>query len=187
MVWYCLANGAIMSGVYLEYKHTPLLGLGGMGVRWVRHQTGYMIELICGFYRSPDLLGLHASHVFMFTAILLMRSRSKLRWIWIPLTLYAAWCLLICGRRKMIVMPFVFLLFVLFRGLKEGRGMFALKAGAVLTAGALLAVAFFPANTFKNYLRYAETSRTESYNRLSRGGSAGSSNPSGRLACSETV
>ena len=173
MAWYCLINGVIMIGAYLEHKQYPIQGLRGMNVLWVRHQWGYHIDLICGFYRSPDLLGLHAAHVIMFTTLILMRSRSRLRWIWLPLDLYAAWCLLICGRRKMIVMPFVFFAVVLYRGLKQGRAMFALKAGTVIAVVSLLFVAFFPADLFQDYLRFAETSQSEGLDRISRSGVGG--------------
>jgi hypothetical protein len=173
LFWYCLSNGIILIGAYLEFQKVPLVGLRGMGVHWVRHQTGYMIDLICGFYRSPDLLGLHAAHVLMFTTIIMMRARTHVRWFCFPLTLYSAWCLLICGRRKMIIMPFVFFAVVIFHGVKRGKMVFAAKAGAALLVVVALFVAFFPSETATNYFRFAETSQTEGYDRLSKAGIGG--------------
>ena len=173
LAWYCLANGIIMIGALLEFKHYPILGLKGMGVYWVRHQLGYMIDLICGFYRSPDLLGLHAAHVLMFTTIIMMRARTHARWLWFPLAMYAAWCVLICGRRKMIVMPFIFFAIIIFQGLRRGRMSFVVKAGAATAVVAAFAVAFFPSETVTNYIRYAETSKTESWDRFSQSSGGG--------------
>jgi hypothetical protein len=173
LVWYCLTNGVILVGAYLEFMEYPYVGLRGMGVHWVRHQWGYSIKLISGYYRSPDLLGLHAAHVLMFTTILMMRSRTHFRWIWAPLCLYSSWCLLICGRRKMIVMPLFFFLMVLIQGIRSGRTTFAVKAGAAMAVVAALLVAFFPSNTASDYMRFAETSKSESWDRLSQTGFGG--------------
>ncbi len=173
LVWYCLANGIIMIGAVLEFLHYPIAGLRGMGVHWIRHQTGYMIDLVSGFYRSPDLLGLHASHVLMFTAIIMMRARSPVRWLWFPLTFFAAWCLLISGRRKMIVMPFFFFAVVLFHGVLRGRLTFLFKAGVAAAVVAGLAYMFFPGEGTSDYVKYAETSKAEGWERFVSSGPGG--------------
>lgn len=107
--FYSLINGLLLVGAPLEFFDLDVAGLGGMqDVEWIRHRPGYTVDLIAGFYRSPDIMGLHAAHVFMFAAALYARSSGATRVAWGTLSGWGFYCLLLCGRRKMIAMPLVF-------------------------------------------------------------------------------
>ncbi|EMI21861.1 putative membrane protein [Rhodopirellula maiorica SM1] len=110
MAFYIVANGIFLVGVPLEHLGYDSPVLGGMkGMQWIRYRPGYIVNLIAGFYRSPDIMGLHAASVVMFCFCHQMRPDTKSKPWWLAVASWAFFCLLLAGRRKMIGMPFVFL------------------------------------------------------------------------------
>ena len=111
MVRYCALASLFMTGSLIEYAGLapawPAVGTETLGVHWVRYAGGGVFDLISGFFRSPDLMGWHAAALVMLALTLALASRGPqgLRWL-VPATL-AAVCLVISGRRKMVVMPAV--------------------------------------------------------------------------------
>jgi hypothetical protein len=106
---YCVVNAVALSGAALEFCNVSLPGLGGIGIDWLRTRAGAdAVDLICGFYRSPDVLGLHAAQTAMFAGVLAVRERGRGRAGWIAVIVWAGVCLLLSGRRKMIAMPILF-------------------------------------------------------------------------------
>jgi hypothetical protein len=89
-------------------------GLGGRDYVWYRsffataEEMLGILPLICGIYRSPDALGLHAALGLMYVAVLLVvRGKSRsLTWGFAAVVLTAG--LLFSGRRKMMAMLIVF-------------------------------------------------------------------------------
>ena len=76
--------------------------------KWVHYGVyGYVINLVSGFYRSPDVMGWHAITLSMLAIMMALQSSGKHRYFWV---LVAGWGLMggiLCGRRKMIFMfPF---------------------------------------------------------------------------------
>src|SRR5579863_3566160 len=110
MGFYCVLNGVFLSSALFEFLKWDIPGLGGINFIWIRHRGGGLgaVELICGFYRSPDLMGLHAANVAMFATMLTIRRESRFKWLWLALVLWGSFCLLLSGRRKMIGMLLVF-------------------------------------------------------------------------------
>ena len=170
LAFYSLANGIALSGALFEYLDWDVPGLGGIGVEWIRYRSGYTVDLISGFYRSPDIMGLHAAHVVMFAAILGLR-RPRHRTTWFGVVAWAAFCVLICGRRKMIAIPLAFMAMLI--ALASWRGMLrsvrlAVTAVAVLlvSVGALLMMA--RESKGQEYTDYALTIFTESSDRVEK-------------------
>ena len=108
MTFYTILNSIAMLSVLAEYQELDWPILGGIDFEWIRHQPGVIIRLIAGVYRSPDIMGLHAAHVCMFSALLALRPRTRNHWVWIAFAAWGVVCLLLAGRRKMIGMPVVF-------------------------------------------------------------------------------
>ena len=106
--FYCILNGILLSGALFEFLNWKIDGLGGIDIVWLRHLPGRAVELICGFYRSPDLMGLHAANVAMFASMLTVRREGRFKWLWALLVMWGSFCLLLSGRRKMIGMLLVF-------------------------------------------------------------------------------
>lgn len=108
MTCYVFVNTIMLIGVPLEYLEVPIAGLGGIEFDWIRYREGYTVDLMCGWYRSPDIMGLHAAHVIMFSLILAIRPKGEGKGLWLLPVLWAGFCLLVSGRRKMVGIPMVF-------------------------------------------------------------------------------
>ncbi len=109
---YCGLTAVMLSGSFVEYfgwaPELRIVGTKELGMTWVRHIPGVVVELIAGFYRSPDVMGWHASTTVMLASLLAVTSRGKVRWGWLLLALFAFGALMVCGRRKMVFMIPIF-------------------------------------------------------------------------------
>ena len=132
---YCLLHGVMLSGAVLEYyKIFPdmqILGSKALGYEWKRWGWGYMVDMMSGFYRTPDVMGWHAAAVSMLSLVLAIASKGKRRWGWVAFSAFAVIALMLCGRRKMVYMLPVFLLALVWIYWQAGRagrlaGMFFL-------------------------------------------------------------
>ena len=110
---YCIAHGLMLTGSVLEYLQwfpdSQVIGSESLGFEWVRRHSGYAVNMIAGFYRSPDVMGWHAAAVSMLGIVLAQTSRGRKRMGWTLLVILALSALLLCGRRKMVYMVPVFL------------------------------------------------------------------------------
>jgi len=167
---YVVVNSIVLIGTVLEFAEVPLAGLGGMKMEWVRNFGTDNVKLISGFYRSPDVMGLHAAHVMMFSAMLALRPKDRWKWLWWFISIWAASCLLLSGRRKMIVMPGLFLFTYVGLNWLSGRsGKRAAVASALFAVAVLagLTVMTQLQETSDDYSRFASSIVTESVDRVS--------------------
>ena len=106
--FYSIINGAALIGVVAEFQQWQIPALGGMrGMNWIRYSGDEIVDLIGGFYRSPDIMGLHAAQVVMFSLILTVNRPRRFSLLWLSLAVFASVCLLLSGRRKMLGIPLV--------------------------------------------------------------------------------
>jgi len=82
LIFYVVINSLMLVGTIFEWKKFDFPGLGGIDMEWMRYHGRLQVELIAGFYRSPDIMGLHAAHVIVFCAVLAIQSKDfgKLGW-----------------------------------------------------------------------------------------------------------
>ncbi len=113
---YVIVNSLALIGSIAEWLQWDWPALGGLkGFEWIRHMPGVIVQLVSGFFRSPDIAGFHAANVMMASAILLLNrgdqpgQRRRIHLIWLTTAIWSAMPLLLCGRRKMLIMPIVFL------------------------------------------------------------------------------
>jgi hypothetical protein len=164
LAFYCIVNSvALISGV-AEYAHWGWPGLGGVGsFTWFRDRPGYRVELISGFYRSPDLLGMHAAGVCLFALVLVVAGSRRDRFAWFLPVIWGTVLLLLAGRRKMIGIPIVFAMsfvYLMFRRTgKAFRAVWYLAAGA--TAMVLVFVFATELGLSKSYTTYASSLWTQ--------------------------
>ena len=112
--FYCIVTALMMIGTPMEYlgiaKGWAALGTVAMGNEWIQTSLyGTIVKMIAGFYRSPDVMGWHATALSMLSITLATYETGKQRYFWITL---AGWGLigsLLCGRRKMFFMLPVFI------------------------------------------------------------------------------
>lgn len=125
LVAYCLVHGVMLGGALLEYyKIFPdmqIIGSKALGFEWKRWGWGYMVDMISGFYRTPDVMGWHAATVCILSMVLAMASKGRRRWWWIALSGFAVIALMLCGRRKMVYMLPVFLIALVWIYWQAGR------------------------------------------------------------------
>lgn len=166
---YILLNSVMMIGTPLEFLEMDVPGLGGIRMDWIRYREGYIVDLISGFYRSPDVMGLHAAHIVMFGLILAARSKSTTAIAWLTLVLWGLVCILLCGRRKMIAIPLVFLaaylvLSYFYGSARRVRTLTSVVLLMAVATGALLASDL--GLQWGEYAEYASTTLSESPDRL---------------------
>jgi hypothetical protein len=167
MAFYCVVNGIALSGTLFEFFEWDVPALGGIKMIWLRYKPGYIVKLICGFYRSPDVMGLHAAFVAMFGVVLAMVPAWRGRWLWFTFTAWASTCLILSGRRKMIAMILVFGAVYVWLKLRQG-GASALSsivaASIAVTGGAYLLMQ--QVDVREEYVEYAGTTVTGAGERL---------------------
>jgi len=122
LAFYCVVTAIMLIGTPLEYfklfQGWPALGTKALNMEWIRYTGDAVINLIAGFYRSPDVMGWHAVVATMLSIVLALSSRGNKRLFWIVI---AAWCgaaAMLCGRRKMFLMLPLFSMVLLWLYLK---------------------------------------------------------------------
>ncbi|MCA9034523.1 MAG: hypothetical protein KDA91_05300 [Planctomycetaceae bacterium] len=166
--WYIIVNMIMLVSVPMEYLEWNIPALGGIEYDWIRYRTGYIVDLMCGWYRSPDIMGLHAAHVIMFSLLLAIRSRTESQLLWLGPVLFAGFCVLVSGRRKMIGVPLVFLTAYVGIGMFLGmRRLNRLAGYSLMTAltGAAIAVIFWDPSQSSEYTDFASSLFTEGASR----------------------
>ncbi len=108
LAFYCIANSVALIGGVAEYLHWGWAGLGGIDIHWIRTRSGYTVDLINGFYRSPDIMGMHAAGVCLFGLVLILAGTRRGRYAWFLPVTWGTVLMLLAGRRKMIGIPVVF-------------------------------------------------------------------------------
>lgn len=111
LAFYAIAGSVALAGGPMEHlmgsEGNPVLGTSALGATWVTHRTGAAVYMMSGFFRSPDIMGWHASVVFTISAILAVRSKGVSRYLWLALAIWSLTSMWVCGRRKIIAMiPF---------------------------------------------------------------------------------
>lgn len=109
---YVVLNAVMYAGNIAEYSGMSVAGLGGLaGVQWVRQQTGVWVDMVSGWYRSPDVAGFHAgmSAVFAFALAMIGASKKKVSVFWLVMVAASLFVLFLAGRRKMFLLPVGFI------------------------------------------------------------------------------
>ncbi|AIE74696.1 MULTISPECIES: hypothetical protein [unclassified Synechocystis] len=106
--FYCLISTIMLSGTFLEYFNLRpgwiTLGTKAFEMNWIRYSGNYVVELVAGFYRSPDVMGWHAAATSMLSFFLATTSKPPRRFLWLIICSIAIVALFFCGRRKMFYM-----------------------------------------------------------------------------------
>ncbi|GAB5442262.1 MAG: hypothetical protein Fues2KO_26110 [Fuerstiella sp.] len=168
MYAYVVVNVVMLIGVPLEYLEVPIAGLGGIEYDWIRYHDDQVVDLMCGWYRSPDIMGLHAAHVIMFSLILAIRPKGEGKGLWLMPVLWAAFCLLVSGRRKMVGIPMVFVAVFLILGLTYRVAKISRLTGVVVISmliGGAAAIFFWSPDESAEYTDFATSLFTEGWER----------------------
>ena len=168
MKFYVLVNSVMLVSVIFEYLALDVPALGGISYDWIRYHENTTVSLMCGWYRSPDIMGLHAAHVIMFALLLAATSKSESQFGWVMPAIWAGLCVLLSGRRKMIGIPMVFLATFLllgwYLGLKRTHRLVAFSLAGVLLGG-FFSLVFRSSDQSDEYTDYAGTLFTQGIER----------------------
>ncbi len=179
LAFYCVLTALMLGGSLLEYLDLfpdwAALGTEALGTHWIRYTNpeqqesldiGAIVQLVSGFYRSPDIMGWHAAALVML-ALTLALQREGRKIPWLILAAWGAFGVLVAARRKMVMMPVVWTALVTIAYLKAGR------TGRLLTIGLLAVLTFlaigFAAGEFeiqRDYYVYAGTATLDAPTRL---------------------
>lgn len=129
LAFHVLVTAIMLVGVPLEYRGVfpdwDALGTRVMGNVWIRHIPGYQVRMFAGFYRSPDIMGWHATLMAMTALALALLSRGLFAKLgWLALSGWGMVGTFFCGRRKFFYMLPLFLLAVLWLNRRQ-LGRFA--------------------------------------------------------------
>ncbi len=122
---YCLVTAVALGGTFFEYFRIDyfgdIVGTRNLHYDWIRYNGAHTIQLLSGFYRSPDVMGWHASAAAMLSLLLAFSGKGTARWNWLFVTLVAISALMVSGRRKMVYMVPFFVLMTLLLILQNRR------------------------------------------------------------------
>jgi len=141
--FYCILTSLMLIGTPLEYlgmyTDWDVLGSEVMGVKWIRYGGwGVVVDLISGFYRSPDIMGWHAAATAMLCTLLAAYSKGGIRYFWVALAAWAMVAAILCGRRKMVLMIPIFacvLIFIYWWAGQAAKASFNLIMLTIIIAG----------------------------------------------------
>lgn len=160
-VVYVLGNLVFCLSAFAEYHAWDWRGLEGIEFDWIRYRSRGLISLMCGFYRSPTVLGIHAAGMVMYGTLLAWQSQGKKRYGWLGTVAMGLIVVLISGRRKMQLIVVLFLLTI---GVAVSQSVLRLhqrtvRTGIVLVLLGVGILAMLPAwqGVLPDYLRYALT------------------------------
>jgi Ca2+/Na+ antiporter len=170
--FYALITSIALIGTPLEYMRLDWRVLGTVALHEdnLRMMTGLTIRMLSGFYRGPDIMGLHAAILTMIGMIMSLRTRSIRRvWIWILVSGWGFFNCLISGRRKALYMIAVFVIAFLWRYVRR----LSMPQGIAVAFLSLLMVFVVSKvshdETSSAYTQGASTSKGEIFDRLEGG------------------
>jgi hypothetical protein len=171
VVFYGTASACMLVGTGLEYLEVApdwgALGTRALGAQWVRYIGGSAVVLFSGFFRSPDIMGWHAAALAIFALTVLLARRSAADRVWLVFAIEAACCLLVSGRRKMIIMPVVWAAVVALSLVRAGRvgRLIAMAILAAVVSGSVYYAAG-ELEVHESYYTYAGSAASEGQLRL---------------------
>ncbi|MEZ6131841.1 MAG: hypothetical protein R3C59_24545 [Planctomycetaceae bacterium] len=166
--FYIIVNCFMLISVPMEYAEMDVPALGGINYDWIRYHEDKIVDLMSGWYRSPDIMGLHAAQVIMFSLLLVICSRAEGGMLWVPTAVWAAFAVFVSGRRKMIGIPLVFVATFLIFGLAFKLTKLNRLTGTlvvVLLFGAAAALFIWSPDEAAEHSDFAATLLTQSVNR----------------------
>jgi len=109
-----LLTSVMLSGVPLEHAgfrfEDPWLGtIAQSSQEWRRWYNGTeWVNMISGFYRSPEIMGWHAAAACCASIYLIARRPNQFA-LWSLTAVWSVFCVILSGRRKMLLIVLVFI------------------------------------------------------------------------------
>jgi hypothetical protein len=171
LIYYVGLASVLMTGSLFEYaglfRGWPAVGTESLGIHWVRYAGGGVFDLVSGFFRSPDVMGWHAATLVMVALTLAMDDRGPRGARWLVPAVLGAVCLIIAGRRKMVIMPVIWLAVVALANVRAGRfSRVVMVVVIVVVTGVGLQLAGREMSIGDEYYAYARSVQEEGTRRI---------------------
>jgi hypothetical protein len=147
--FYCIVTAIMLIGGPVQYlglfPKISAIGTEVLKFEWIRYTGDWYITMIAGFYRSPDVMGWHASMLTMLSIMMALMKAIAKRYFWVAMAVWGTVNLFICGRRKMVYMLPIFIAvlgWVLLKRWKGGRLATVLAVVLVLGLGGFMGYQF---------------------------------------------
>jgi len=169
---YALLTSLAMTGSIMEYLRidSKVLGMVSFAGDYIRHLPGIQIRMLSGFYRSPDIMALHAAAMTCIAVVMALRAGMRKGVVfWYGVAGLGFLSCMLGGRRKAIYFIAVFCAVLLWRyiGRIHGSQVLAVIGIAILFAAVINKIASNE-NT-SAYARGAVATNTELVQRLEGG------------------
>jgi len=139
---YALLTSAAMTGALLEYLRveSSLLGMVSFQGDFIRHLPGIQIRMLSGFYRSPDIMALHAATLTAIGIMMALRAGMKKEVLfWYGVAGFGFLTCMLAGRRKALYFIAVFCLAFLWRYVRRVKvSQFLAILGIAVILGVVL-------------------------------------------------
>ncbi len=170
LAFYCLVIPVSLLGGPIEYLglagSSPIIGTGALGFTWIRFGVDSPFRLISGLYRSPDVMGWHAGALIMLGSTLILHARRRRSTLLTAVALGAV-CVLLSGRRKMLMMPIVWAAFFIATSVRAMRvSRVVVMAGLALVTLAAVYYAAGEIGISEDYYAYALSATQEGRSRV---------------------
>ncbi len=115
MMWFTIFTSIMLIGVPMQHTGVELSQpwLGTIGLEGGHHRRWFndfdYVEMISGFYRSPEIMGWHAM-ILVLASVYLLLKMPRLNLLWIAMSIWGSYGVFMSGRRKMLMMLVVFVL-----------------------------------------------------------------------------
>jgi hypothetical protein len=169
LICFAALVAVMLIGVPLEYLgvrfSVPILGLINAREDWLRWYdngtTAGYVRMISGFHRSPEVMGWQAA-VMAIIALFLITRRPRWLPLWLGLAAWGIVCVLLSGRRKMLIMILVFVIAYILMS----KGWYRQWLLVVLLIACVLVVPLLGYFVQGDYLNAADSTRNTTGERL---------------------
>ena len=174
--WYVGVNAVFLIGSPLEPlgigTDSGLIGTSKLDMVWVSYRVmGSVVKLYAGLYRSPDVMGWHASTVVMFSLLLAVRSAGWRRVLFLAAAGWGGVGLILCARRKMVAAVAVFAVVLIALLFRYGQARRVGLLLALMIAGMAVSARFYQLAGADNTVElYYGTLQDDAVDRVQRHG-----------------
>lgn len=139
---YAILTSIALIGSLLEYWRVNWKVIGAVSLVGdsIRHLPGIQIRMLSGFYRSPDIMALHAAAVTAIGIVMALRGgMQKQLFFWYGVAGFGFLTSLLAGRRKALYFTAVFCAAFMWRYVRRLRmaQIFAVAGAALILGGVL--------------------------------------------------
>ncbi|MCH2175608.1 MAG: hypothetical protein MK193_07765 [Lentisphaeria bacterium] len=172
LAFYTIVVSIMIIGAPLEYyevyPNNQFIGTAALDMEWIRYIPGKIVKLYAGFYRSPDVLGIHSILSCMVAVLLFFKYQSFFaKFFFLSISIWSTYGTFLCGRRKFFyLIPVFFILLVYLNKILFKKYFFTI----ITTLGVFAIGLYIVNNQSDDTAVYYVTTTDESFERIEKHG-----------------